>query len=161
MIRKAALLGEQARKDAEEQAERATAERAQKAAEEQAKRNVEEYRPPAGALRVAVLVALRSPGEWDFKTASAAPGGVAWRNPRPVGASARGAALGCHLATPPQKTGARERSSEHPPRPNINWKAIDSAVVSGEYDGPAGPLACCVGEGIPAVEFVWYQCLLP
>jgi hypothetical protein len=81
----------------------------------------EEYRPPAGALRVAVLVALRSPGEWDFKTASAAPGGVAWRNPRPVGASARGAALGCHLATPPQKTGARERSSEHPPRPSINW----------------------------------------
>ena len=28
---------------------------------------------------------LRSPGEWGFKTAPVAPGGVAWRNPRPVG----------------------------------------------------------------------------
>jgi hypothetical protein len=30
-----------------------------------------------------------------------------------------------------------------------------------EYDGPAGPLACCVVEGTPAVEFVWYRKLLP
>ena len=36
-----------------------------------------------------MLGALRSPGEWGFKTAPVAPGGVAWRNPRPVGASAR------------------------------------------------------------------------
>jgi hypothetical protein len=35
-------------------------------------------RPP-GALRVAVLGALRSPGEFGFNTAKVAPGGVAWR----------------------------------------------------------------------------------
>jgi hypothetical protein len=34
----------------------------------------------APPLRVAVLGDSRSPGEWDFKTASVAPGGVAWRN---------------------------------------------------------------------------------
>jgi hypothetical protein len=31
----------------------------------------------------------------------------------------------------------------------------------GEYGGPAGSLACSVGEGTTAVEFVWYRRLLP